>query len=56
MLKRFIIGFVLGVGLMYWYIHRSEDTLKGANEWMQRSAASYRDDKTHQAVERETGH
>jgi len=55
MLKRFIIGFVLGWGSMYWYIHHAEETLDNANRWMQRSASQYRDDKIHQAVDEATG-
>jgi len=55
MLKRFMIGFVLGVGAMYWYIHHAESTLNGANLWMQRSASQYRDDKIHEAVDEQTG-
>jgi hypothetical protein len=55
MLKRFIIGFVLGVGGMYWYIHHAEETFAGANQWMQRSASAYRDDKIHQAADEATG-
>lgn len=55
MLKRFMIGFVLGVGSMYWFIHHGEQTFDGASTWMQRSASNYRDDKTHQAVEEQTG-
>jgi len=55
MLKRFVIGFVLGWGGMYWYIHHAEDTLESANRWLQRSASSYRDDRIHQAVDEQTG-
>jgi hypothetical protein len=55
MLKRFMIGFVLGVGSMYWFIHHADSTFANANGWMQRSASHYRDDKIHQAVDQETG-
>ena len=34
MLKRFMIGFVLGDGAMYWYMHHSEATFANANQWM----------------------
>jgi hypothetical protein len=54
MLKRFVIGFVLGIGAMYWYIHSSEDILANTAGWFERSASGYRDDKAHQAIERET--
>ena len=39
MLKRFMIGFVIGVGAMYWYIHNYESTLSDADQWMERSAS-----------------
>lgn len=55
MLKRFMIGFVLGIGAMYWYIHHADDTMSDANQWMQRSASHYRNDKMHDAVGAETG-
>jgi len=55
MLKRFLIGFVLGIGAMYWYIHHAENTFADANQWMQRSASNYRDDKIHDAVDQQTG-
>jgi hypothetical protein len=51
MFKRFMIGFLLGVGGMYWYIHHSEQVFTGADQWMQRSASHYRNDKVHQAVD-----
>lgn len=54
MFKRFMIGFVLGVGAMYWYIHNSEAAFSDASQWVQRSASQYRDDKIHQAVDDET--
>lgn len=55
MLKRFMIGFVLGVGAMYWYIHHAEETFSSASGWVQHSASQYRDDKIHQAVDEATG-
>ena len=51
MLKRFMIGFVLGVGAMYWYIHNADETMTDASQWMQRSASHYRDDRMHEAVD-----
>jgi hypothetical protein len=54
MLKRFIVGFVIGVGAMYWYIHHAEETFEDASHWMQRSASQYRDDKIHQAANEAT--
>lgn len=55
MLKRFIIGFVIGVGAVYWYIHNYESTLSDADQWMERSASQYRGDRDHQLVEDATG-
>ena len=55
MLKRFTIGFVVGIGLMYWYIHYSEETIAGAQRWMDRSASEYRGDRVHQALDEENG-
>jgi hypothetical protein len=54
MLKRFLIGFVLGIGAMYWYIHNSDDLVGGTSRWFERSASGYRDDKVHRAIEEET--
>jgi len=55
MLKRFMIGFVIGVGACYWYIHYSESAMSDANQWMGRSASHYRGDRDHQLVEDATG-
>lgn len=55
MFKRFMIGFVFGIGAMYWYIHYADDAMDSANRWLQRSASQYRDDKVHRAVDEATG-
>jgi hypothetical protein len=55
MLKRFMIGFVLGIGTMYWYLHYYENTFADANQWMERSASQYRGDRHHQIVDQATG-
>jgi hypothetical protein len=55
MLKRFVIGFVLGVGAMYWYIHHSGGAVSDANQWVERSASGYRGDQRHQQVDQATG-
>lgn len=55
MLKRFLIGFVLGIGAMYWYIHNGEDVIARTTKWFESSASGYRDDKIHRAIDRETG-
>lgn len=55
MFKRFMIGFVLGVAGMYWYIHHGAETLSGAGQWMERSAGRYRHDTMHESVQQQTG-
>jgi hypothetical protein len=55
MFKRFLIGFLIGIGVMYWWIHRSERTFTDAQSWMEKSASGYRGDREHMAVQRETG-
>lgn len=55
MLKRFLIGFVLGIVVMYWFIHSSGDVMSDASGWMERSASRYRGDRQHQAVDEQTG-
>lgn len=55
MLKRFLIGFVVGVGGMYYYIHHSDEALTDASQWMERSASHYRGDRDHELVNQATG-
>jgi hypothetical protein len=55
MLKRFLIGFILGIGATYWYIHNGDEFFANTGHWFERSASGYRDDKTHKAIEQETG-
>ena len=50
MVKRFTIGFLLGLGLMYWYIHQSDDLFAQGDQWFQSSSSGYRGDKTHDAL------
>jgi hypothetical protein len=49
-MKRFVIGFVLGVGLMYYYLHYTEIVQADATSWFKGAASKYRDDKQHQAA------
>ena len=49
-MKRFVIGFVLGVGLMYYYLHYNEVMRADANAWFTGAASKYRDDKQHRAA------
>ena len=55
MFKRFVIGFVVGICAMYWYIHKGETFMNNAGSWMERSASAYRDDKAHELVEQQAG-
>ncbi len=50
-MKRFVIGFVIGVGLMYWYLTHGETLLSMAEGWFRGAAANYRDDKQHKAAQ-----
>jgi hypothetical protein len=49
-MKRFVIGFAVGVGLMYYYLHYDEIVRSGAKGWFTGAASQYRDDKQHQAA------
>ena len=60
-MKRFVIGFVVGVGLMYYYLHYNEVMRNDASSWFKGAASKYRDDKQHKAArdvlgESERGH
>ncbi|HVO27530.1 MAG TPA: hypothetical protein VMW56_28285 [Candidatus Margulisiibacteriota bacterium] len=54
-MKRFVIGFVIGVGLMYYYLHYGERVEAGAFSWFQGSASNYRGDAHHQAAREALG-
>jgi len=45
----------VGIAGMYWYIHNGETVMNDAGSWMEKSASAYRDDKTHQLVDQQTG-
>ena len=49
-MKRFVIGFVIGVGLMYYYLHYGERMRADASGWFQGSASAYRGDSQHKAA------
>lgn len=51
MFKRFMIGFTLGLGIMYWYLNNSENTWAGMLGWGDKAATGYRGDKSHVAAE-----
>ena len=46
MVKRFMIGFVAGLGLMYYYLHYYNVVAGDAKQWGTKAASSYRGDKT----------
>jgi hypothetical protein len=48
--KRFVIGFALGMGAMYWYLTDSAPLKSQVQGWFSRSAAGYRGDRTHEAA------
>ncbi|HXQ23825.1 MAG TPA: hypothetical protein VN812_19250 [Candidatus Acidoferrales bacterium] len=54
-MKRFLIGFVLGVGLMYWYLQNGADVESQTRTWFQDSASKYRDDQQHRAAREALG-
>jgi hypothetical protein len=55
MVKRFAIGFAVGVGLMYWYVHHGGEFFAGAASWTKKSASQYSDDTARKAVDAEFG-
>ena len=54
-MKRFLIGFVIGVGLMYWYLQNGTDVESQTRTWFQNSASKYRDDQQHKAAREALG-
>lgn len=54
-MKRFVIGFVIGVGLMYWYLNHGEAVESAARGWFRGAASNYRDDKQHRAAQEALG-
>ncbi len=49
-MKRLVIGFVIGVSLMYYYLHYGEYVKSDTRGWFQGAASKYRDDKQHKAA------
>jgi hypothetical protein len=49
-MKRFVVGFLIGVGLMYFYLHQGDAVQTGVNRWFQSSATHYRADAEHKAA------
>lgn len=53
--KRFVMGFVVGIGLMYWYLHYSETAKSDTMTWFRGAASNYRDDRQHEAAKNALG-
>jgi len=54
-MKRFVIGFLLGVGLMYYYLHHADEVKTLSARWFTRNAAKYRGDPHHEAAREALG-
>jgi hypothetical protein len=48
--KRFMMGFVLGIGIMYWYLHYAEGTKSDTFSWFNGAASNYRGDSKQKAA------
>jgi len=49
-MKKFVIGFAVGVGLMFWYLQRVDTDRLNTSGWFEGAASSYRDDRQHEAA------
>jgi hypothetical protein len=49
-MKKFVIGFAVGFGLMYWYLENQARLFGDAEKWMEKSASGYRHDRMHDAA------
>ncbi len=54
-MKRFIIGFLVGIGLMHYYLHHGAEIESSTRKWFEGAAANYRDDKQHKAAREALG-
>lgn len=54
-MKRFVIGFVVGIGLMYYYLHYGHTLELDARKWFEGAASNYRNDKEHRAANEALG-
>ena len=50
MFKRFVLGFLVGVGLMYYYLHHGDELAATTGRWFGGAASKYRDDRQHDAA------
>jgi hypothetical protein len=49
-MKRFLIGFLVGLGLMHWYLQYGDTVKSETRRWFESSGTNYRGDKTHDAA------
>jgi len=49
-MKRFVIGFIVGIGLMYYYLHYGAALETSTRGWFGGAASNYRDDAQHKAA------
>jgi len=49
-MKRFVIGFAVGLGMMYYYLHYGDQTWSDSAQWFNGAASNYRDDQQHRAA------
>jgi len=54
-MKRFAIGFIVGVGIMYYYLHYGDSVKSDTRTWFQGAASNYRDDKAAGAAKEALG-
>ncbi len=54
-MKRFLIGFLTGVALMYYYLHQGDAIQAQIGRWFQGSASKYRGDSEHRAAREALG-
>ena len=54
-MKRFVIGFLIGVALMYYYLHQGDAVQTQIGRWFHGSASKYRGDSEHSAAREALG-
>jgi|APFre7841882630_1041343.scaffolds.fasta_scaffold507538_2 hypothetical protein len=54
-MKRFVIGFLVGIGLMYVYLYKGDTVQTEVSRWLYGAASKYRGDTEHQAAREALG-
>lgn len=49
--RKFVMGFLLGLGITYWYLHQAESTQKDTTAWFGGASSNYRGDSRRQAAD-----